>query len=174
MSLHGIAYNVTISSQASTIRYYPQREGLMRDGWNSTYSGSTDFQKGSAGIGFAARRTVYNGARMEMDWFGTAAYLYGSAPAGSYHLSVDGGNPTVSEEDITFGLLGKFEGLDYKNHTLLLEVVNGSSPVQFRGATLTLQIGVEGWVALVMMKWMMGMLWLAFQDDTIKHDVPSL
>jgi hypothetical protein len=84
------------------------------------------------------------GASLESDWIGTAVYLYGSAEPRSYTLFLDNGQPQNGIPDTSSGLLGKFEGLENKNHTIRLQVTDGASPVVFQEALLTIQLGDDG------------------------------
>jgi hypothetical protein len=130
-------YNITIGSQASNIRYHPARNGPIEESWNLTYSQTNDFTLKANGIGVPSRRTTHAGAKIEMDWFGTAAYLFGFAKPSTYCISVDGGEEQDGQP--AGELLGKVEGLEYGNHTLSLEVVDGGSSVEFKQALLTVQ-----------------------------------
>lgn len=140
-------YNVSLKSQASNIRYFPYRDGPISDGWNLTYTGNqNNFTNGNNAVGNDSRRTSLVGAGFEMDWIGTAAYLFGKAEAGTYAISIDGGEAQSGQPDGATGLLGKFEGLSNGNHTVRLDVTNTTdgSEVEFREALLTIQLGDEG------------------------------
>jgi hypothetical protein len=138
-------YNITISSQCATIVYQPYREGLISGGWNVTYSGNDDssYNLQTIGIGASSRRTTLAGATFQIDWVGTAIYLYGSAPSGSFSVSLDGGNSVTGSPDTSQGLLNSLTGLQYGNHTVVLTVVGGNE-VNFGGAVLTVGVGYQG------------------------------
>jgi hypothetical protein len=135
--------NVTFTSQTSILRYTPQRNGPIGSGWNLTYTGTSKTRIGVVAVGNDSRRTSFTGAAVEFDWFGTAVYLYGLGEEGKYKISIDG----TEEVDIGRGseqdLLGRVEGLDYGNHTVSLECVEGSeiNPLVFRQALATIQVG---------------------------------
>jgi hypothetical protein len=138
-------YNITISSQCATIIYKPYRDGPTSGGWNVTYSGDPDssYQLQLIATGTSSHRTSFAGASLEISWIGTAIYLYGSAPSGSYSVSLDGGSAVAGPSDSSQRLLNTFTGLNYGNHTAILTVV-GSNEVDFGGAVLTIGMGNEG------------------------------
>ncbi|KAK7471914.1 hypothetical protein VKT23_000016 [Stygiomarasmius scandens] len=138
-----LPYNITLSSQtAYGISYSPSRNGNISTGWNVSYSdGVRDMDYGNpVGVGVDQHRTSFAGATMELDWTGTAVYLYGSAEAGSYTISVDNENVDVEPGG---GLLGSKSGLDYGAHTVKLEVTGGSV-VAFQHADVTIGVGYSG------------------------------
>jgi len=143
-----LPYNITLSSQtAYGISYSPSRNGNISTGWNVSYTdGVKDMDYGNpVGVGVDQHRTSFAGATMELDWTGTAVYLYGSAEAGSYTISVDNENVDVEPGG---GLLGSKSGLDYGAHTVKLEVTGGSV-VAFQHADVTIGVGYSAYVVFL-------------------------
>ncbi|KAK1220824.1 hypothetical protein PQX77_016395 [Marasmius sp. AFHP31] len=141
-----LPYNITLSSQTATISYSPAREGRVNAGWNSTYSAggrSGPNLPRPQGVGADYHRTTLAGASLELEWDGTAVYLYGNASAGSYRISVDGVDIGASNDVPTGGLLGSKTGLKYGSHTVKLEVL-GTGEVAFQYAEATIGVGYPG------------------------------
>ncbi|KAL0575304.1 hypothetical protein V5O48_006655 [Marasmius crinis-equi] len=140
-----LPYNITLSSQTASILYLPAREGPIDAGWNSTYSsGSIDTGYGRPqGLGTDYHRTTRSGASFEFRWTGTAVYLYGSATAGLYSITVDGQDNGVSDGVPHYGLLGRKTGLKYGDHTVKLTVL-GRGEVAFQYAQVTIGVGYVG------------------------------
>ncbi|KAE9394472.1 hypothetical protein BT96DRAFT_186751 [Gymnopus androsaceus JB14] len=136
-------YNVTINSQTANLVYEPYKDGDPSGGWNLTYTlipdGATPETTAS---GTSYHRTTFPGASMTLTFTGTDIYLYGNASAGSYSVSVDGGNATQGANDVPQGgLLDAVTNLSYGNHTVTL-ASTGTNEVAFQHADVT--IGIPG------------------------------
>lgn len=127
-----------VDPSCGILRYSPNRDGPIKQGWN--YTG--DYQHTAHQI--SARQSSLQGAKVEVDWIGTGIQLYGDAQAGAaYQFTIDGGGSL----DVVTGKLGTFEGLDFKNHTLSLEIVSsGDSVVTLNRLSLILEDGVNSCV----------------------------
>ncbi|THV01095.1 hypothetical protein K435DRAFT_655930 [Dendrothele bispora CBS 962.96] len=143
-----LPYNVTLSSQtACNMRYDPAPGSAVNQttGWTVSYTdGVKDLGYGNGiGVGVDFHQTSLVNATMELDWVGTAVYLYGKADMGSYTISVD------DDEDIpgtpVGGLLGSKSGLPYGSHKITLTVTGGSL-VSFQYAEATIGIGYPQYV----------------------------
>lgn len=138
------AYNVTISSASPAIQYYPSRDGPISEGWNASYSKSRDdtYQRMQLAQGYAIRRTAAANAYFELEWFGTAAYVYGyTDPSTRYNISVDD-TIVPSNADLPNNLLGYTLGLKAGPHRLKVQTLD-SQPFSVLGTVLTLDVGVE-------------------------------
>jgi len=137
-------FNVTLSSQCATIKYLPFRDGPISTGWNVSYSGTVDstWSLQSFGSGTSVHRTTLAGATLQIDWLGTAIYLYGTSSSTSYTYTLDG-VPTPAAPDSVGGLLASSINLPYGDHTAVL-TVNAAQEVAFQGAVLTVGVGNEG------------------------------
>ena len=135
-------YNLSITDNSPTITYLPYRSGPSETGWNVTFSQSplwlttTDV----IGEGTSQHYTTARSASASIGWVGTAAYVFGSAAAGSVSLMVDGTGNGVSSPQ---GTVGMVEGLEYGWHNLTLQVI-GTGGVSITGMTLTIGLGDEG------------------------------
>ncbi|PPR00557.1 hypothetical protein CVT26_009889 [Gymnopilus dilepis] len=136
-------YNITISDDSPTLTYSPYRDGPLTGGWNLTCSGSDDstYSPQNFCVGSSSHRTSYTGASISLQFEGTAAYIYGTAPAGSYVLQVD--NNIVSSPNSSPGLLARVEGLTYALHTVVLNVTQ-STMVSFSEVVLTVGLDTDG------------------------------
>ncbi|THV01098.1 hypothetical protein K435DRAFT_596432, partial [Dendrothele bispora CBS 962.96] len=143
-----LPYNITLSSQtACNMRYDPAPGSVVNQttGWTIVYTdGVTDLGYGNdIGVGVDLHQTSLMNATMELDWVGTAVYLYGKADMGSYTISVD------AEEDIpgepVGGLLCSKSDLPYGSHRITLRVT-GESLVSFQYAEATIGIGYPQYV----------------------------
>jgi len=121
----------------------------MSTGWNVSYSGTVDstWQHQSFGSGTSVHRTTLAGATLQIDWLGTAIYLYGTSPSNSYTYTLDG-VPTPAASNSVEGLLASSINLPYGDHTAVLTVVNGPQEVAFQGAVLTVGVGNGGYLNL--------------------------
>jgi glycosidase len=138
--------NITVSSQSPTFQYSPARDGPINTGWNVTYTGNNDsaYALQTLGRGETSHRTSLLGAYVELDWTGTAVYVYGSAASNSsYQLAVDG-IPFPAVADLTQGFLGSILGLTYGEHTLRV-TTQDSQLFSVQGATLTIGVLHGGW-----------------------------
>lgn len=149
-SMDPFPYNITITSQTASIVYSPYRDGDPTEGWNVSYSlgvKDTGFSV-PQGVGVDSHVTTHDGATMELNWVGTAVYLYGEASSASYSIDVDGSTLASSLASVPQGgLLGSRTGLDYANHTVKL-TTRGSGQVAFQYADLTIGIGYDKYVAI--------------------------
>ena len=138
-------YNISINSQSPNFQFRPQRDGPIDQGWNVTYtlSNESDWQLHLSGDGFSSHRTSLPGAFVELDWTGTAVYVYGSALSNSiYNVTVDGA-PANGTSDLVQGLLGSATNLTYGEHTL--RVATGDSRIfSISGVVLTIGVGSDG------------------------------
>ncbi|EEB90681.1 hypothetical protein MPER_11078 [Moniliophthora perniciosa FA553] len=151
-----LPYNVTISSQAASLDYFPARDTTIDAGWNVTYSdGIQNIRYGPQGKGTACRQTSLLGARITFNWVGTAVYLYGNATSGSYKIRVDGSDITDLPSG-QGGVLGVKTGMPYSNHSVVL-IALGGGRVSFWYAEVTIGAGYPGFVALTFLdQWLTG------------------
>jgi hypothetical protein len=126
-------YDLSLDARAANVRYYPSRGGPIEQGWNYLSKNGS------------VRSTTFVGAKIEIDWVGTAVRLYGVAAPSTYRLSLDGRRLQDGQPG-SDGTLGGYDGLDNTNHTVAIEVVKGLSEVRFSHARLTLQLGKAGCV----------------------------
>ncbi|THV01104.1 hypothetical protein K435DRAFT_854077 [Dendrothele bispora CBS 962.96] len=138
-----LPYNVTLSSQtACSIRYNPapNLSANQTTGWKVSYTdGVRDLDYGNdVGVGVDLHQSSLENATMELDWVGTAVYLYGDANVGSYTISVDDGEETPGTP--IGGLLGSKSSLQYGPHKISLRVVGGNL-VSFQYAEATIGVG---------------------------------
>lgn len=139
-------YNVTLTSDSSTLNYYPSRTGASPETWNVTYTSSdwsTYTPNASLGIGESPHFTTHIGAWVSVGWVGTAVYVWGLAGVGVYTFSVDG--QTVYDVNATTGMLGMVSGLDDGWHELVV-TVTGEQGVTLQGMTVTTGVGETGYV----------------------------
>ena len=161
-----LPYNVTLPAQSAIIRFFPHRDGVVDDDWNTTYSGSSfaewsfdnTFGKGVSYVVIHAvlllyssstihplqvssHRTTLAGAYIIIDWAGTAVWIYGSGSKNSYNVAVDQGDVVQGQGDID-GLLFSQTGLAYGLHTVKLSVSEGE--VSINGAIITVGMGEPG------------------------------
>ncbi|KAH9480846.1 hypothetical protein JR316_0007448 [Psilocybe cubensis] len=136
--------NVTIASDSPTVKYLPFSDGDLNGGWNMTCSNSNDktYIPQSFCNGQAQRRTSFPEASLSIDFYGTAAYIFGSAASPSYLVQVDGQTLSETLSSSSSGLLAKIENLDYGKHTIALNLT-GASLVTFTQAIFTTIIGDE-------------------------------
>ena len=80
------------------------------------------------------------GATAQVNWNGTAVYIYGDASGGGYAITVDGAQTTGSST--TEGLLFSQQDMTYGYHTLLLTVQSGQ--IALWGADITVGMGEVG------------------------------
>ncbi|KAL0576542.1 hypothetical protein V5O48_005434 [Marasmius crinis-equi] len=137
-------YNITLSSQTASIKYRPYRDGDMASGWNVTYSyGTRDTGYGKPqGIGVDYHQTTLDGASLELNWTGTAVYLYGNGSSDCFNITVD------DQVEKTFdaphgGLLGEITGLHAGSHTVRL-TARGGKKIAFQYAQVTIDLGSSG------------------------------
>ena len=80
------------------------------------------------------------GATAQLNWIGTAIYLYGEGSLSGYTIDIDGTTTPVSN---TPGLLFSQSGLTYGLHSLVLRVVQ-SGVIRISDATITVGMGEVG------------------------------
>ncbi|KAJ8096291.1 hypothetical protein PM082_011446 [Marasmius tenuissimus] len=141
-------HNLTIFDNSPTFLYQPSREGEdLNAGWKGFYSDSQDSaynldpESASKANGASSHNTTMNGASFELSFKGTAVLLYGSGTAGAYSTTLDdrdvvNGNPSN-------GLLASYRKLDYKIHTLSLNLTQGRL-LSILSAVVTVGIGKTG------------------------------
>lgn len=149
-----IAYNVTLNAQAANLLFLPARDGLMQNGWNTSYSAIPDsgFAYGVKGIGDPSRRTVLPGASIWTDWIGTAAYIYGDPGSANYSVSIDDEAQDISSLGDGGGILAKLEELENQNHTLAItvgKIEDADDPFIFKGIIFTVLFQHTAYVNLL-------------------------
>jgi hypothetical protein len=138
-------YNITVNSQSPNFQYQPQRDGPIDQGWNVTYSRSNDstYYPGQLGMGYSSHRTSLPGAFVELDWSGTAVYVFGNALAASaYNVTVDGAL-AEGARDLNGALLGSAKNLPYGQHRLRVATQDNTT-VSISGVVLTIGVGSDG------------------------------
>jgi hypothetical protein len=147
-NMEPLPYNITVSSSAASLKYSPARDTQIDWGWNITYSdGIYSSPYGPQGIGSAIHRTTNPGSTIELNWVGTAVYLYGNATRVSYQITVD----SVDIGDVGGqGLLGSKTELQYGEHSAVLTALGGST-VSFWYADVTIGVGYPEYVACTVM-----------------------
>jgi len=146
MSSHLTPYNFTISDQSPLFQYLPFRDGPIQTSWNVTYAydqDSTWAPDTFIGAGPSSHRTQFVGASVQLDWVGTAVYLYGEGSQDGYTIELDG---SWTNQTSTFlstpGLLFSQSNLTYGPHTLVLQVVKSGATIS--NATITVGMGESG------------------------------
>jgi hypothetical protein len=89
---------------------------------------------------------TYVGASIHLDWIGTAIYLYSDGSAAAYNTSTDGAQ-TKSEIYVS-GLLFSKDGMNYRSHTMVLQVTQGIQLTSVSGAIITVGMGEQGLVLI--------------------------
>jgi hypothetical protein len=84
------------------------------------------------------------GASVRLDWTGTAIYLYGDATPGGYTITLDESQSNARPN--APGLLFSQTGLPYRPHSLVLNVISGTTSIS--NATITVGMGDVGLVPL--------------------------
>jgi hypothetical protein len=123
------AGDFTLNARDGNIRYSPPREDPAEQGW------------GYADDDFGTMNSSIVGAKIEIDWVGTAVKLYGTGQPSAYRLTLNGSSPI--DQPTADGVLGEYSGLENWNHTVTLEIVQGSSEVTFSRVSLTFQLGED-------------------------------
>ena len=83
------------------------------------------------------------GASAELDWIGTAIYLYGEGSQNGYTIELDGTTTTQTPGVLNApGLLFSQSGLTYGRHSLILRVVRTGATIS--NATITVGMGEVG------------------------------
>lgn len=80
------------------------------------------------------------GASAQLDWIGTAVYLYGDASQGGYTIKLDG-NQTTPTSNVP-GLLFSQSDMTYGQHSLVLTVVRSGATIS--NAIITVGTGEVG------------------------------
>jgi len=86
-------YNFTISDQFPLFQYLPSRDGPIQSSWNVTYAGDADstwVHDAVIGAGSRSHRTTFVSASAQLDWIGTAVYLYGEGLPNVFTIELDG------------------------------------------------------------------------------------
>jgi glycosidase len=138
-------YNITISTQCANFQFQPQRDGPIDQGWNVTYSQSIDsnYTFNAQGQGESSHRTTLSGAYVELEWTGTAAYIYGNTTPNSVYSITVNGQPSNGGPDLIQNLLGSATGLPYGDHTI--RVTSGdNNELSVSGAIFTIGVGSDG------------------------------
>ena len=89
----------------------------------------------------SSHSTTFVGATAQLNWIGTAIYLYGEGSLSGYTIDIDGTTTTPASN--TAGLLFSQSGLTYGSHSLVLKVVL-SGVIQISRATITVGMGEVG------------------------------
>ncbi|PCH44152.1 hypothetical protein WOLCODRAFT_76982 [Wolfiporia cocos MD-104 SS10] len=138
------SFNISVTDQSPLFQYLPYRDGPLDTSWNVSYSANSP-QEWAPDKFFrtseSSHTTYLNGASVQIEWTGTAFWLYGSADPGSYEIQVDGDQHTVGDGATDSILFGQTD-LPYGWHSVNLTVVD--APVSITGATLTVRMGEEG------------------------------
>ena len=83
------------------------------------------------------------GAWAELDWIGTAIYLYGEGSQNGYTIELDGILTTQTPGVLNVpGLLFSQSGLTYGHHSLVLKVVQSEATISY--AIITVGMGEVG------------------------------
>ena len=83
------------------------------------------------------------GATAQLDWTGTAIYLYGGGPPNGYTIELDGTVTTQTPGAPNApGLLFSQSSLTYGSHSLVLKVVQSS--ITISNAIITVGMGEVG------------------------------
>ena len=91
----------------------------------------------------SSHSTTFLGASAQLDWIGTAVYLYGDASEGGYTIELDGNQttPTSSVSDVP-GLLFSQSDMTYGPHSLIFTVVQSGATIY--NAIITVGMGEVG------------------------------
>jgi hypothetical protein len=159
MSSNLTPYNFTITDQSPLFQYTPFRDGPISNGWTLTYQSELDpgtlthIGSGVSNTAFfwisrslfqsqaSSHSTTFAGATVQVNWNGTAIYVYGDASGGVYTITVD--NEAQTPGSLTSaGLLFSQQGMTYGYHTLLLTVKSGT--IALWHADITVGMGEVG------------------------------
>ncbi|KZT51451.1 hypothetical protein CALCODRAFT_135575 [Calocera cornea HHB12733] len=139
----------------TTCSYAPIRDGPAAQGWNASYSGSTVYVPGNAGVGTPFRHTENNGASFEIQFEGTAWWFCLSANDGAtfdftsngHTLQTSGlrADSTCSQWPEAKTILGT-GNLTYESYTIGVNVTlpTDEASFDFYGAVLQISAGATG------------------------------
>ncbi|ESK94464.1 hypothetical protein Moror_8122 [Moniliophthora roreri MCA 2997] len=141
-------YDFSILDTSPTIIYHPSREGEdLGSSWKTFYSNSPDssydstHQNTNLASGTSLHSTSMQGASFEISFMGTAIQIYGSGTGGAYTTTLD--NRDAVEGNPSNGMLASYADLEYKTHTLSLNVTQSQS-LNMTSARLTIGVGDKG------------------------------
>ncbi|KZP00805.1 hypothetical protein CALVIDRAFT_533139 [Calocera viscosa TUFC12733] len=160
-------YNITLGEESPTFQYTPVRDGPVSEGWNSSYSGNTEWNnlEDTVGVGTPYRRTEVDGAGFSLVFHGTALYLClttnstngiddGIGDTVTVALTIDNNavGKTASASDQACSsfpgseILLFAEGLTYGSHTaeFIATMSDIHTSVNFYGGIVTLSAGPPG------------------------------
>ncbi|KAF8588650.1 hypothetical protein K439DRAFT_1334800 [Ramaria rubella] len=149
------AFELELDDTSPVVNYFPFAETLgapdFLAGWNSFFSDSGFLTElGQIGQGTSLHVTSLDGAALTIEWVGTGISLFGSAFKAAYTLSLDGGEPSLGLP--TGELLGAYQGLEQKQHTIALiahpnaSLINPDSYVAFDRALLNATVDHTAYV----------------------------
>jgi len=87
----------------------------------------------------SSHSTTFVGASAQLNWTGTAIYLYGEGSQNGYAIELDGNLTTQTPVP---GLLFTQSGLAYGQHQLILRVLGGA--ISISSADITVGMGEMG------------------------------
>lgn len=126
------------------LQYFPTRDGPIDSTWNLSYSGDSQALWAADdhwANGTSSHSTTKVEAAVQLQWFGTAVWLFGQADAGTYSIELDGGSLVLGKGSQQ-GLLFSQTGLEYGQHLVVLSVVK--TGVTFSGGIVTTVLGEPG------------------------------
>ncbi|EKM61393.1 uncharacterized protein PHACADRAFT_190558 [Phanerochaete carnosa HHB-10118-sp] len=153
------SWNTTIDDTSSAILFTPYSEGPIESGWAGWFQGSvTQFAStgGEQAIGDSLHITSFPGASLQLQFNGTAIYLYGKANC-TYTITLD--NQFIAVPlSLPDGLLFYQESLAPTTHSVQLTAqpdVNSTQQLDFDQAifTNTIDQDTNGLVPVVYENW---------------------
>ncbi|KAJ7164770.1 hypothetical protein C8R43DRAFT_988380 [Mycena crocata] len=118
-------WNLTFDDTSPFLTYSPFADvsySPLTNGWIPWYSGSGFIStNGEGGTGDSFHRTSLDGASVNLEFYGTAVYMYGTTNS-SYDTSLDNATYTHAAPDPASGLLLSITGLEAGTHSVALTV----------------------------------------------------
>ncbi|GJE98270.1 hypothetical protein PsYK624_144960 [Phanerochaete sordida] len=153
------SWNSTINDTSPILDFHPYSEGPLQFGWATAFDASASYFNtvyGEEADGSSLHITSFPGASVNLQFEGTAIYLYGSANC-SYTVTLDNQNVNVPPQR-PYGLLFYQEDLDPITHFVTLTAqpkANTTEQLSFSQAvfTSTIDQSATGLTELVVQNW---------------------
>ncbi|KZT07460.1 uncharacterized protein LAESUDRAFT_651201 [Laetiporus sulphureus 93-53] len=135
-------YNVSFTDLSPLCQYNPYRDGAIDSSWTITYP------DGDARVSLPSFTNAYTtyleGASVDIQWVGTAVWVYGQANLSQYEVQTSWGSGTVLGEGTSSagGLLYSQQGLNYGPQSISLIALSG--PVTIQNVIVTVGMGDLG------------------------------
>ncbi|KAJ6628884.1 hypothetical protein B0H10DRAFT_102655 [Mycena sp. CBHHK59/15] len=139
--------NITVLDQSPAFIYTPDREGSSSSAWQSSWTGSPDSSYDSKHVqpniaqGSSSHFTSLAGATVQIQFMGTAVFIYGQGTAGAYSTTLDGGQEVTGTP--SGSALASYTDLSNTDkHTILLKVTVAQT-LSLSYATFTIDSAVQ-------------------------------